>query len=307
MIRTTAHIKNWTPGLFCFLICIGCVPKKATITESSTLLRSFEVITDLDLEITETSGLEHYNGKLLTHNDSDATPTIYFLDTAGIIENSTTFSTMENVDWEDIAIGNNSLFIADTGNNYGDRTDLTIYKIPVSSIINPEVQPEKIQLSYAAQTKFERNNQNHSYDGEALVYVNGELLLFSKDWINFNTDVYRINDELKNQTLERFQQLDIQGLVTGATFNGKDRIVLCGYNSGLEPFVAVLSVNDGNLKLLERISLPIKNGAQVEAITYYNNSNTEELYYLTSEAVNIQLGEDEATSNGQLYKLMLKN
>ncbi len=306
MKKCTVNFKNWTLSLLGTLVLVSCGPTKTTESKSSSVFKSFEVIADLDLEITETSGLEQYNARLLTHNDSDATPTVYFLDTKGKIEGSTTFSEMENVDWEDMTIGNESLYIADIGNNYGNRSDLTIYKIPVSSINDSQVQPEKIEFSYASQRNFERANQNHSYDGEALVYVNDELLLFSKDWVNFTTDVYRINDQLKNQKLERFQQLDVQGLVTGATFNGKDRIVLCGYNSGLEPFVAVISVNGGQLKLLERIALPLA-GAQIEAITFYQNKNQEEIYYLTSEAVNIQLGEDEATSNGQLYKLTLKN
>ncbi|BAO54521.1 gll0560 protein [Nonlabens marinus S1-08] len=213
---------------------------------------------------------------------------------------------MKNVDWEDMAIGNSSLFIADIGNNYGNRTDLKIYKIPVSKVTNPKVEPDLIQLSYTAQTEFKRKNQNHSYDGEAIVYLNGELLLFSKDWVNFTTDVYRINEKLKNQKLERFQQFDVQGLITGAAFNNKDRIVLCGYNSSLEPFIAVISVTEGKLKLTDRIALPIVNGAQVEAITYFGNRGDQEVYYLTSEAVNIKLGEDEATSKGQLYKLTLK-
>jgi hypothetical protein len=286
---------------------LSCTSTRKVSTSNSNLMTSFEVITDLDLEITETSGLETFQGKLLTHNDSDATPTIYLLDTTGQIQRSTTFSKMQNVDWEDIAIGNSSLFIADIGNNYGDRRDLTIYKIPLDSIENRQVSPGKIEISYNNQKRFERDNQHHSFDGEAIVYLDGELLLFSKDWINFTTDVYRIQEKTGTQSLTSKQQLKVNGLITGATTNGKDRIVLCGYNSGLEPFVAVISNNNGDLELMQRIALPIKNGAQVEGITYFIAENDEEIYYLSSEAVNIKLGEDEAKTNGQLYKLRLKN
>jgi hypothetical protein len=267
----------------------------------------FEVIANLDLEITETSGLETFEGKLLTHNDSDTTPTIYLLNTNGIIQKSTTFTKMKNADWEDIAIGNSSLYIADIGNNYGDRKDLAIYKIPLGSIENAQVTPETFEISYKNQRRFERDNQHHSYDGEAIVYLGDELLLFSKDWINFTTNVYKIQEKRGRQSLMSKQQLKVNGLITGATTNGKNRIVLCGYNSGLEPFIAVISNNNGTLKLVKRITLPIKNGAQVEGITYFTTQNDQEVYYLSSEAVNIKLGEDEATTNGQLYKLLLQN
>jgi hypothetical protein len=286
---------------------ISCAKSTTALEKNTSLMTSFEVVTDLDLEITETSGLETLHGKLITHNDSDATPTIYLLNTNGAIESSTTFTNMENVDWEDIAIGNSSLFIADVGNNYGDRKDLIIYKIPIDSIESPQVIPEKIEISYSNQKSFVRDNQHHSFDSEAIVYLEDQLFLFSKDWINFTTDVYRIQEKTGIQSLTSQQQFKVNGLITGATTNGKNRLVLCGYNSGLEPFIAVIETNNGQLELKQRIRLPINNGAQVEAITYFTSESEQEVYYLTSEAVNIKLGEDEATTNGQLYKLRLKN
>lgn len=284
----------------------SCSVKQITSRPAPSLIDSFKVITDLDLEITETSGLERFNNRLITHNDSGDQPSIYFLNTEGLIEDRITYKHLKNVDWEDIAIGNKHLFIADIGNNYGDRKDLVLYKIPITELNNPDVTPGTIELSYTSQKIFERRNQRHSYDGEALVYVNDKLLLFSKDWVNFTTDVYFIKDTIGSQSLVRKQQIDIDGLVTGATFNGKNRIVLCGYNSVLEPFVAVLSYQDSKLELIERIRLPVDNGAQIEAITFFERSAQQEIYFLSSEAVNIKLGEDEAMSAGQLYKMTLK-
>lgn len=285
----------------------SCSVQQIVKDPGTSLLVSFQTIRDLDSEITETSGLETYNNQLLTHNDSDDSATIYFLNTDGTIEGRTTYNRLRNVDWEDMAIGNNHLFIADIGNNYGDRKDLVIYKIPMGNLSDPDIQPETIPLSYQAQKSFERNNQHHSFDGEALVYVNDELLLFSKDWINFTTDVYSIKEASGKQNLQRTEQFEVNGLITGATYNGSNRIVLCGYNSNLEPFVVLLSVDKGSLKLEQRITLPLKDGAQVEAITFFEKIDNSEVYYLTSEAVRIQLGEDEARSDGQLYKLVLKN
>ncbi|PRP67472.1 hypothetical protein BST86_10390 [Nonlabens agnitus] len=289
-----------------FIYSCSTIDKAVPSSASTTILSSFEVVSNLNLEITETSGLETYNGHLLTHNDSDAKPVIYFLDTNGIIKSQIEYREMTNIDWEDIAISDTDLYIADIGNNYGDRKDLKIYKIPISEIQNPAVQPEILALEYDGQQSFTRQNQRHSFDGEAIVYAKDRLLLFSKDWINFNTDVYAIEPIKEKQNVTSLQNLDVNGLVTGATFNGSNRVVLCGYNSSLNPFIAILKLENGTLQIVQRITLPVKNGAQIEAITYFETIGNDEVYYLSSEAVNLKLGEDEAKTNGQLYKMTLK-
>ncbi|KQC32076.1 hypothetical protein AAU57_01115 [Nonlabens sp. YIK11] len=289
-----------------FIHSCSSIDKAVPSLASTTILSSFEVVSNLDLEITETSGLETYNGNLLTHNDSDAKPVIYFLETNGIIKSQIEYREMTNIDWEDIAISDTDLYIADIGNNYGDRKDLKIYKIPISEIQNPAVQPEILTFEYDGQQSFTRQNQRHSLDGEAIVYAKDRLLLFSKDWVNFNTDVYEIETIKEKQKVTSLQNLDVDGLVTGATFNGSNRVVLCGYNSSLNPFVAILKLENGTLQIVERIKLPVINGAQIEAITYFETIGKDEVYYLSSEAVNLKLGEDEAKTNGQLYKMTLK-
>lgn len=294
-------------SLFALLIALSCVTQKQAITKTSnpSILKNFEVVTNLDVEITETSGLETYNEQLITHNDSDAGPVIYFLNTDGAITLQVEFLHIKNIDWEDIARSNEHLFIADIGNNYGNRKDLTIYKVPLTDLENAQARPQIIELQYDAQKVFEKKNQNHSFDGEAIVYVKDRLLLFSKDWSSFQTQVYELEQKSDKQKLISKQSIPVNGLVTGATFNGDSRIVLCGYNSSLDPFIAILSTKDSNFDLIERIDLPIVNGAQIEAITFYQTINNKEIYYLTSEAVNIKLGEDEAKTNGQLYKMTL--
>lgn len=289
----------------CFAASCGTQKQSVKASSNTSIGSSFEIITDLDLEITETSGLEAYNEQLITHNDSDAGPVIYFLNTDGAITSQVEFLHMKNIDWEDITRSDEHLFIADTGNNYGNRKDLTIYKIPLTDLENAQARPQIIELEYDAQKVFEKKNQNHSFDGEAIVYVKDRLLLFSKDWSSFQTQVYELEQKSDKQKLISKQSIPVNGLVTGATFNGDSRVVLCGYNSSLDPFVAILSTKGSNFELIERIDLPIVNGAQIEAITFYQTINNKEIYYLTSEAVNIKLGEDEAKTNGQLYKMTL--
>jgi hypothetical protein len=273
---------------------------------NASILNSFEIVTDLDIKLTETSGLETMDGALITHNDSDAGPTLFFMTTDGVVQEEVTYNQMKNIDWEDIARSDQHFYIADIGNNYGDRKDLTIYKISIQDLKNEDAAVQRIAIDYKDQPNFERREQQHSFDGEAIVHKDDELLLFSKDWSNFTTDVYHLNTGSGKQSVIKKQTIQVNGLITGATHNGGDRIVLCGYDSLLQPFVAVLTYTNGNAVLQQRIDLPLDNGAQIEAITYYKTQNNLETYYLTSEAINLQLGEDEAQTNGQLYVAKLR-
>lgn len=91
--------------------------------------------TDLD----EASGLaaSRSNGQYLwTHNDSGGNPTLFLISTAGADAGRFILSGASNVDWEDIAIGPGPdpgiqyLYVADIGDNRGQREGLTIYRFP---------------------------------------------------------------------------------------------------------------------------------------------------------------------------------
>ena len=295
-----------TAFMFTVLSC-STLNKKEQITQEISIIKDFEIIGNLGPTITETSGLAISENLLITHNDSDSSPTIYFMNLQGEIVDQVDYINMKNIDWEDITIGNSNLYIADSGNNYGTRDDLKIYKFPVSQIKNAAVTPDEISFTYKDQLSFKTDNQNHSFDGEAITYIDNKLLLFSKDWVNFNTEIYQIKETNNANVLKSLQTLSVNGLITGSTYNGSNRVVLCGYNSGLQPFIVVLKLmGNGSFIMEDRIDLPLNDGAQIEAITFYSHDLKGEIYYLTSEAVNIKLGEDEAQTNGQLYKLTLK-
>ncbi len=289
---------------------VGCKNAKVTSQTSekvgqTNLPFTFEKITTLDKKYTETSGLEYLDGKILTHNDSGDLPRIYFLDTLGHGIRQTHFKNMKAIDWEDICRDEKYLYIADIGNNFGDRRDLTIYKTRLETLDNRHADVFKMHIEYPEQTIFERNEQRHPYDAESLVSVEDYLYVFSKDWKELSTVVYRINKNSSKQQAERITSHPIKGLVTGATFDHQDTIVLCGYSSNLIPFVVKVTFKNGDFEFGEKYELPISNGAQVEAITYaYTRSDGKQIYYLSSEAAAIQLGEDEAQSDAELYKMV---
>ncbi|MGB3591691.1 MAG: hypothetical protein WBA16_08410 [Nonlabens sp.] len=281
-------------------------PTHPSTNKTTANFRFFEVA-KLDSKYTETSGLEYLNHQLITHNDSGDAPTIYVLDTLGAGMSQNTFLNMRAIDWEDITRDETHLYIADIGNNYGDRKDLVIYKTPLNQFNNTTAQVERLVINYPEQKDFSRNEQKHPYDAESLVAINKSLYIFSKDWKDLNTIVYKLDKDSVEQSAAMIQKHPIKGLITGATYNGKDAVMLCGYDSGLAPFVIRVNYTEGKFEFKNKQWLPISGGAQVEAITYaYTNAAAEEIYYLSAEAVNIKLGEDEAKSDATLYKMIWK-
>lgn len=89
-------------------------------------------------EIRETSGVVASRttpGVLWTHNDSGGEPVLFALDSAGGVLGSVEIRGARNVDWEDVAAGpcpggGECLFIADTGDNEADRSEVSIYRVP---------------------------------------------------------------------------------------------------------------------------------------------------------------------------------
>jgi hypothetical protein len=87
--------------------------------------------------INETSGLEILNDVFVTHNDSGGEPSLYFFNFHGEITGSKKleeeyFWEIYNNDWEDITADEDFIYIADTGNNFGTRDNLSIIKVNIS-------------------------------------------------------------------------------------------------------------------------------------------------------------------------------
>ncbi len=90
--------------------------------------------------VVEASGLAASDlqpGIFWTHNDSGAGPGLYALDEDGDEVARVWLAGADAVDWEDVALGpcapgadtRACLYVADTGNNVGDRDDQVIYRI----------------------------------------------------------------------------------------------------------------------------------------------------------------------------------
>lgn len=96
-----------------------------------------------------------------------------------------------NVDWEDIAIDANYLYLADIGNNGNARRDLAIYLVseidPTASTRSAVIK--KLPIAYPDQKEFPPK-QLH-YDSESLFVAGGKLYLITKHRVRtgfFSTD-----------------------------------------------------------------------------------------------------------------------
>lgn len=81
--------------------------------------------------IVESSGLAASRtqpGVFWTHNDSGSPAELFAIDAGGKLLGTFDVAT-RNIDWEDIAIVGQSIFIADTGNNRRDRREVFVHSV----------------------------------------------------------------------------------------------------------------------------------------------------------------------------------
>jgi hypothetical protein len=197
---------------------------------------TYTAVTNLSATINETSGLIFWRNYFWTHNDSGGANAIYSLDsTTGNVIQTVTITNATNIDWEDIAQDNNFIYIGDFGNNVnGNRTNLRIYKIAKADITNAaavNVTAEIINFNYSDQTNFAPTGSNNTdFDCEALFAKGDSLYMFSKNWLNFQTRLYRLPKIAGTYSAQYLQTFNTDGLITGADYNAVcNRVVLSGY------------------------------------------------------------------------------
>ena len=204
---------------------------------------------NLPSQLLETSGLTYWNNVLFTHNDNDDLK-IYAIDTSnGSIINSYNLNGTANIDWEEISQDENYLYVGDFGNNSsGNRTNLKILRIDKSSILNNNLKIDTIHFSYSNQTDFTATAANKTdFDCEAFVVTTDSIYLFTKQWNTNQTSLYALSKTPGTYTAKYKNSYDVQGLVTGATLlENKKLVVLCGYNTLLQPFTILLYDYESN-------------------------------------------------------------
>ena len=243
--------------------------------------------------INETSGLEILDNQFITHNDSGGDPSLYMFNEAGEIIQTLEIINQTNNDWEDITANEDYIFIADTGNNFGNRDNLNIIKVKTSDF-NVE---SKINISYKDQETF-LPRPKHKYDAEALFLIEDKIAILSKDRSELFTDLYLIDKEgSSKQALESKITYNVNSLITGGDYNNDiGLLALVSYNSKGDQFLILFENFDlENLdeKKFRKFKIPLER-AQVEAIKIIDNKT----FWITSE--------DEGVGSPYMYKIRVE-
>ena len=247
--------------------------------------------------INETSGLEILNDVFVTHNDSGGEPSLYFFNLSGEIINSIkiekeNFWEIYNNDWEDITADEDYIYIADTGNNFGTRDNLNIIKVKISDFS----VDDKIDIFYSNQDSFFPSSK-HEYDAEALLIIEGKIALFSKDRDSLNTDLYLIDESVKEkQELSSVANFNVNSLITGGDYDSDTGILaLVSYSFRGEQYLILFedfNIENPRYNSFKKYRIPIER-AQIESVKIINGN----MFWVTSE--------DEGIGNPYLYKLEL--
>ena len=143
----------------------------------------------LSKKIEETSGLEIIDDLFVTHNDSGGQASLYYLSKEGKIIKTREIESAVNKDWEDLTRDEEYIYISDMGNNFNNRKDLKIYKVPIDE--SSEEKTKIISFNYPEQDSF-KINRNTIYDAEGLISIDDKLLIFTKNRANKITELYLI-------------------------------------------------------------------------------------------------------------------
>lgn len=197
----------------------------------------------LSQAVPESSGLLFKEGRLITHNDSGGAPHLYEIDTLdGQVVREVVINNAQNIDWEDLTADSTYLYIGDIGNNFGNRTDLTIYKILWSEYLTRDsIEAQQINYSYSDQLDFSNNQFFTPYDAEALVAIGDSLFLFTKDWSTAHSKVYPLPKTPGTYAAIAIDSFAVPGLITGADLSPDGNQLLLSAYSGTSAFVLAFS------------------------------------------------------------------
>ncbi|NML66595.1 T9SS type A sorting domain-containing protein [Hymenobacter sp. RP-2-7] len=258
----------------------------------------------LNMELSESSGLQLLGGQLWSHNDSGNDPVLFRLDTtSGQTLQRVRLSNAANTDWEDLAADANYLYVGDFGNNFGNRRDLRVLRVARADLgaTATTATAEAINFSYPDQTDFTSRLNQHNFDCEAFFFAHDSLHLFTKDWVDFKTRYYTVPAAPGTYVAHLKATFDVNGLITAADINPAGTVAsLLGYDtrSGAA-FVWLLSGFGGTRYLganKRRIELPsVIAVGQVEGLAFGPRNRV----FISNERVSNAL----LTVPAQLYAL----
>ena len=248
----------------------------------------------LSKKIDETSGLEIVDGQFITHNDSGGDPKLYYLDKKGKIVFERTLEGVKNNDWEDITKDDQFIYVANMGNNFDTRKNLSIIKTPIDPSSS---EAELIEFNYPEQVKFTTAYSQSQYDAEALITIDDYLIILTKNKLKKITEIYALPKIAGKYEAKKIGSLNTQSIITGGDYDPDTKLLaLTGTLIFNEYYI--LKIEDFDLESkkdykIDMYEIPIGK-TQVEAIKIID-SNT---FWITSE-------DEKSSSSARLMKIKL--
>lgn len=209
-----------------------------------------ELLTELPAQLNETSGLLVLDGHVWTVLDSGNPAAVFEVDPAtGVVLRTVGLQGAGNVDIEEVTADASWVYIGDFGNNAGARTDLRIFRIPRAALedgVTTQIAVDTIRFSFADQVDFTPAYDATNFDCEAFVAVDDSLFLFTKRWLDTRTRLYALPAVPGDHVAQVRATFDTDGLVTAASWDGVDRLVLLGHGVPVQPFVWSFSSVQGH-------------------------------------------------------------
>lgn len=210
-----------------------------------------EKITELSDSLKENSGLSFLKDKLYTFNDGGNSSEIFEIDKiSGKIEK--VFKTnLMNKDWEAMATDSANFYIGDFGNNAGARKDLMIFKIPFDGEKIAD-SAKVISYFYPEQNDFSSRNLNNDFDAEAMIFLNGKIHIFTKEWVSKATSHYVVDPEItENQPAQKIENFQTDYVVTDAAYF-QQKLYLIGYTKKTEVFLSIFKETEPGIFFKEK-------------------------------------------------------
>jgi hypothetical protein len=253
---------------------------------NSQILQEF----DLSPKLNEISGLEILAENILAHLDSNNSSTIFLLNTKGEIIKEKKIENLINNDWEDITIDKGFFYIADAGNNYDTRKNLRILKFSIKDL---KFQGE-IKFSYPEQTSFEFNEKSQ-FDSEGLISVDNKLIIFTKNRLKKNTQVYELPNYPGSFSAKKLGEIETNAIITGADFHEDSKTLALTGTKDFKNYSLLIienfSISPISFKQIKRHPILI-DPSQVEGVKIIKPN----LYWVSSE-------NEDNSSSAKLIKI----
>ncbi|MBV0932102.1 hypothetical protein [Marinobacterium weihaiense] len=253
----------------------GCASSPASVPGADLRVQRLGLIDDV---VNETSGLAEYGGYVWTHNDSGGGARVYALDPdTASLRATYTLQDALNIDWEELAQDDRHLHVLDCGDNLGYRRWRQVYSVGWQDLdaAGGTSVPSMLTEFRFADARPTQGAYKHDNDCEAAAMVEGRLWIFSKNWIDQATRLYRVSLDGGRHALIAEAEFAVGGQITAADYDPvRAELALLGYirkRFSSSAFLWRIPVSDGEPQWSDARRQSILSVGQWEAIRWRSN------------------------------------